>query len=244
MNRELLKKLNQRPISYYPVYRQITGSTTAGILLSQLMYWFSKKDKIFKTDQELRDETLLTEKELKSAKANIKKLDFITVSREGLPAKTYYEIDWEKYAETLNNVQTREVKSSKQVGTNRPNCTGQIVQSNKNNNLITETTTETTHNKDAGVTVQVENEVPIEYAGKPKTSDDILKVYPQVSPFVAEIYLGSRFATGWKRNRAVITDWVQDFRVWLMQYEANHKQQNEAKPKGDFIDATKLKVVC
>lgn len=93
--RNILKQLNQKPIAYYPIYRQVTGSTTGGILLSQLMYWFSKKDKIFKTDLEIMEETFLTKKELENAKKLIKNLDFITVSREGLPAKTYYEIDWD-----------------------------------------------------------------------------------------------------------------------------------------------------
>ena len=60
MNKELLQQLNQKPIAYYPIYREITGSTTAGIMLSQLMYWFSKKDKIFKTDEDINTVTSAT----------------------------------------------------------------------------------------------------------------------------------------------------------------------------------------
>ena len=97
----ILKELNQRPIAYYPVYRKITGSTTAGILLSQLMYWFRNKDKIYKVDKELREETLLTEGELKNAKSILKRLPFLTISREGMPAKTFYQIDWDKFIEYL-----------------------------------------------------------------------------------------------------------------------------------------------
>ncbi len=37
----LLVALNQRPIAYYPIYVNITGSICAAIALSQLMYWFS-----------------------------------------------------------------------------------------------------------------------------------------------------------------------------------------------------------
>ena len=101
--KNVLKSLNQKPIAYYPIYRQITGSTTAGILLSQLMYWFSVKDKFYKTDEEIKKETLLTKKELENAKNKIKKLEFIEISREGIPAKTYYKIDWNLYFERLNN---------------------------------------------------------------------------------------------------------------------------------------------
>jgi len=144
--KQLFRELNQKPIAYYPVYRTITGSTTGGILLSQLMYWLSKKDKIFKTDKEIMEETLLTEKELKNAKKLIKQLDFITVSREGIPAKTYYEIDWEKFENCLKNndeiEQTSDDERAKQDCPKGPNCIVPNGQTNKNNNFNTENTTE------------------------------------------------------------------------------------------------------
>jgi hypothetical protein len=143
--KQILRELNQKPIAYYPVYRKLTGSTTGGILLSQLMYWFSKKDKIFKIDREIMEETLLTEKELKNAKKLIKNLDFITVSREGLPAKTYYEIDWEKFENCLKDddetVQTSDDETDKQDCPNGPNSMGQKVQTYIVKSL-TENTTE------------------------------------------------------------------------------------------------------
>lgn len=97
----ILKELNQRPIAYYPLYTKLTGSTTAGILLSQLMYWFSKKDKIFKTDAEILEETMLTENELRGAKLKLKNVNFIKVTREGTPAKTFYKINWQEYERAL-----------------------------------------------------------------------------------------------------------------------------------------------
>ena len=136
----VLKALNERPIAYYPIYRKITGSTTAGILLSQLMYWFSIKDKLYKTNIELMQETLLTEGELKGAKSKIKRLPFIEITREGVPAKTFYRIDWLKYEEYLYSQinQTRPVNSSHPVGSNSPNWISQIHPS------ITKTTTKST----------------------------------------------------------------------------------------------------
>lgn len=143
--KQILRELNQKPIAYYPVYRKLTGSTTGGILLSQLMYWFSKKDKIFKIDKEIMEETLLTEKELKNAKKLIKNLDFITVSREGLPAKTYYEIDWEKFENCLKNEdeieQTSDDETVKQDCPKGPNSMGPKVQTYIVKSL-TENTTE------------------------------------------------------------------------------------------------------
>ncbi|MDA3909630.1 MAG: hypothetical protein PF437_11145 [Sulfurimonas sp.] len=136
--KEMLKQLNQRPIAYYPIYRDIAGSTTAGILLSQLMYWFSKQDKIFKTDSEIMNETSLSENELRTAKKLIKKLDFITVKLEGLPAKTYYEIDWKTY-------QTSLVKSTELDKLNSQDSVSEINETFNDKSFDTETTTETTY---------------------------------------------------------------------------------------------------
>ena len=149
--RAILIALNQRPIAYYPIYRQLTGSTTAGILLSQLMYWFSKGDKFYKTDADIRSETLLTVDELKGAKKRIKKLSFIKITREGIPAKTYYEIDWVLYQDELNKILTQTSESNSHdivsgnsttrccnshdtVSGNSTNCDREIPQTNNKNN--------------------------------------------------------------------------------------------------------------
>ncbi|MCD8213117.1 MAG: hypothetical protein LUC34_03550, partial [Campylobacter sp.] len=81
-NTAFLRELNARPIALYPVYIEYTGSVTAGLLLSQIMFYFSsfKKDKIFKTDEEIREETKLSEKELRNEKSRIKNIPFITIS--------------------------------------------------------------------------------------------------------------------------------------------------------------------
>lgn len=149
---EILKQFNQKPIAYYPIYRKLTGSTTAGLLLSQLMYWFAKKDKFHKTDAEIMEETLLGKKELENAKKVIKKLPFIAVTREGVPAKTYYEIDWKKLEESLKNLaksgETSSPEAGKQDSTKGGNCAPRKGETNKGKSFDTETTTETTTEKE------------------------------------------------------------------------------------------------
>lgn len=151
----ILKELNQRSIAYYPLYAKLTGSTTAGILLSQLMYWFSKKDKIFKTDAEILEETMLTKNELRGAKLKLKDVSFIKITREGTPAKTFYKIDWQEYEKTLlkftknkekttsENHQTRLVKFTKLDSWNSLNL---ISENHETINKVTEITTKTTSN--------------------------------------------------------------------------------------------------
>ena len=103
-NKFIMKALNQRPIAYYPIYRVMTGTLTGGVLLSQLMFWFGVKDKIYKTDDDIRKETELTKNELRASKIKIRELPFIKVTREGNPAKTYNGINWKKYEKAMKRL--------------------------------------------------------------------------------------------------------------------------------------------
>ena len=76
---EYIKDLG-RPIAYYPNLKRITGSTTATILLCQLLYWTDKtKDDgwIWKTSDELEEETGLTYNEQRTARKNLVGTDLI-----------------------------------------------------------------------------------------------------------------------------------------------------------------------
>lgn len=116
-----LKLLNSRPIAVYPVYIDITGSVTAGLLLSQVMYWFGANDstKYYKTDDELMSETKLSVNELRTAKIALKELPFLTITREGIPAKTFYEINWDKFEKFISSfTKGKELKSTNKSGKN------------------------------------------------------------------------------------------------------------------------------
>lgn len=172
--KDILKKFNEKPIAYYPVYRKITGSTTGGILLSQLMYWFSKKDKIFKTDAEIMEETYLTKKELETAKNLIKKLDFITVSREGLPAKTYYEIHWEMMLSSFHDLGKLETPKG---GNYTPQKVETIHPDLGKHSIYTENTTENTtenkkiNKKNLTLVDELENEIELTEKAKEILTD-------------------------------------------------------------------------
>src|SRR5262249_7190636 len=105
MLRITMKKLHQTPISYYPIHAKMMGGVAGGVALSQLMYWYgtTEGERFFKTDKELKEETGLSEYELKEAKKTLKTLPFLTVTIEGLPAKTFYEIDIVLYFENLHS---------------------------------------------------------------------------------------------------------------------------------------------
>jgi hypothetical protein len=87
--------LNQSPIAFYPIYADLTGSITGGVLLSQIMYWFGqmKGERFYKTDADLMQETRLTETEFKNAKKRIADLSFIDIIRDRVSNRTYYCVD-------------------------------------------------------------------------------------------------------------------------------------------------------
>ena len=92
--KSLLKALAQRPIAYQKIYTLITGSITAGLLLSQIVYWwYSKEREFYKTDKAFRDELAMSHKEFKTAKSKLKKLKLITTAIRGVPRKTFYRLE-------------------------------------------------------------------------------------------------------------------------------------------------------
>jgi hypothetical protein len=219
-----LRELNQRPIAYYPIYRKITGSTTGGILLSQLMYWFAKKDKIFKTDIEIMDETFLTKKELENAKKLIKNLSFVRVSVEGVPAKTYYEIDWNLYEKEIGisskNGETRIHETGNLVSPNGGNCTppnGETIKVKSLNRDYTENTTEKKNiKKDFSFSLkkltQLEN-TSQEYQEK-------LRAYAVVKDggYSYESFLNHHLA-----KKSGFADWSRAYNTWLQNTQKFNK---------------------
>jgi hypothetical protein len=136
--KNLLIQLNQRPIAVYPIYIKITGSVNAGLLLSQLMYWYGAMNgKIFyKTDAEIMEETCLSESELRTAKNKLKSMSFIEIKAKGVPAKTYYSINAEKLISEIHNFSS--AKSTKLKTRNQRNSNSEF------NETITKNTTENT----------------------------------------------------------------------------------------------------
>lgn len=91
----LLYSLNGKTIAYRSIYTQITGKLTAGILLSQVVYWSGIKrgGEFYKTNEEFAIETALSLDEVKSAKKILISLNLISVEHKSLPRRTYYKLN-------------------------------------------------------------------------------------------------------------------------------------------------------
>ena len=152
--KEILIKLNQRPIAVYPIYIKLTGSVTSGLLLSQIMYWYSAVNgrAFYKSDAEIMEETMLTANELRSAKLRLKGLSFMNMYLKGVPARTHYEIDADLLFSEINKSSL--VKSTKLDKLNPRNSYSEI------NETITESTTENTTKNTTKNGCELNNSLP------------------------------------------------------------------------------------
>jgi hypothetical protein len=152
--KEILIKLNQRPIAVYPIYIKLTGSVTSGLLLSQIMYWYSAVNgrAFYKSDAEIMEETMLTANELRSAKLRLKSLSFMNMYLKGVPARTHYEIDADLLFSEINKSSL--VKSTKLDKLNPLNSVSDI------NETITEITAENTTKNTTKKGCEFENPLP------------------------------------------------------------------------------------
>jgi len=94
-----------RTVAYMPGLKKITHSTTATILLCQLLYWSDKATDgwIWKTADDIEEETGLTYNEQKTARSTLVALDIIEEERKRLDHCSRYRVKinvmndlWEK----------------------------------------------------------------------------------------------------------------------------------------------------
>lgn len=100
----LNEKFGIRSILYIKFFAELSGSINAAILLSQLLYWWgkgSKKGWVFKTANEMREETGLTKDQQASAIKIWEDSEVLEVERFGSPPKRHFKIDIEKLLDLL-----------------------------------------------------------------------------------------------------------------------------------------------
>lgn len=90
--------LTDRPIAYHATVAKAVGSATAGVLLSQFLYWTPRTDDpdgwFYKTQAEITDETALTRWEQETARARLKSLGVLEEKRRGVPGKIYFRVSF------------------------------------------------------------------------------------------------------------------------------------------------------
>ncbi|MDD1607533.1 MAG: hypothetical protein LUQ18_03355 [Methylococcaceae bacterium] len=103
MSIEIIKAFSgQKAIVIYPVYLDITGDYATAAALSQVLYWHEKCGKFDKTDSDFALELCLTTKQFRRVKTALKSLSFLKITLEKTPSKTFYDVDSESLATSIN----------------------------------------------------------------------------------------------------------------------------------------------
>lgn len=89
--------LGDKPIAFHPIFARVTGSVTAALFLSQLLYWWCRRtgDSVYKTREEWEEETTLSADRQRSAIRRLTKLGILRVELLGLPARNHYFVNEE-----------------------------------------------------------------------------------------------------------------------------------------------------
>lgn len=107
-----------KPIAYYPKLAKPLGGVSAAILFSQLFYWQDKATSnlgVYKTRDELEDETGLSHNEQRTAAKKLCEKGILIVTEKRLEHKTFYKIDNETVNEILGDFASSMTTSSRDI---------------------------------------------------------------------------------------------------------------------------------
>jgi hypothetical protein len=95
MTRDEAIRLLRRPIAFHRIFVTISGSVSAGLMLSQAWYWKDHTDDgwFWKTRHDWWTETALTRFEQEGARRILRDKGFMEESLRGMPAKTYFRVN-------------------------------------------------------------------------------------------------------------------------------------------------------
>ncbi len=101
----LVKSLLDSPIAFHRPLVRVTGSVTAALFLSQLMYWSPRgKDPagwIYKRVEERTEETGLSRDEQQTVRKRLVQLGVLEEQRRGIPYRLYYRLNLQQLADLL-----------------------------------------------------------------------------------------------------------------------------------------------
>lgn len=111
VNMEKLSEIPDRPIAFHRCIVGLVGSVSAALVLSQAIYWQKRVSAQhsgwwYKTRSQWTEETGLSRYEQESARKRLRAVGVVTEDKRGMPAKTWYRVDYPALMDLLSN--TRE----------------------------------------------------------------------------------------------------------------------------------------
>jgi hypothetical protein len=98
-----------RPVAYFPIFASKLGGVTPAVMFCQLSHWYRIEairewdGWIYKTTQDMYDETGLTRWEQETARKRLVSVGVIETKVKGIPPKMNYRIRWETFESLWGN---------------------------------------------------------------------------------------------------------------------------------------------
>ena len=112
-----------RPVAYYPELTKITGSVNVSIFLCQLIYWKGKEANpdgwIYKTRDEILQETGLSRTEQETARQKLRGINFLKEKFKGIPRKLYFYLNLDEINKKWLEIQQNSDKTARRSLKNR-----------------------------------------------------------------------------------------------------------------------------
>jgi len=110
LRKETLIAVLGNPIAYYSISARILGRVEEGIFVSQFFSWYDKGDHpeewIYKTQDEIFEETGLTRRNQETARRQLRGLGVLEEKRAGIPARLHYRLNLDTLAALVNETVT------------------------------------------------------------------------------------------------------------------------------------------
>lgn len=199
MSKDLVIQMLQcKPIAYRSDFAKITDSVTAGVMLSQLFYWDGKSTKhgdgwVEKTQEEMYEETGLSDKQQRTAKFILEKHNFIESGRKGDRGRLCYRVNFDEVFNALTKHYSDRQKGSsedqigKKAELHRHNGTSKIGEKAvlSLQRVQTESTTEKGQNSDELLPLMPE---PVNTRKKKKEKPIAVKPPPSLITEIKDIF--------------------------------------------------------
>ncbi|UMO77891.1 DNA replication protein [Acinetobacter phage Cato] len=137
-----------RPVAYFPKLGVYLDSVTAGVFLCQMIYWHDKATSelgVYKTSEEIQEETGLTYREQVTARKKLCSLGLIEETNKRLEHKIYFKFNESVFDEWLSGCLGIEIpERRKRISGNAENAIGRTT---KTHFVLQENTQENTNTK-------------------------------------------------------------------------------------------------
>ena len=156
-------RLLGRPIAYHPKLAKLLGSVNAAILFGQLVYWSDKTSHefgIYKTAEQIEEETGLSPKEQKTAREKLVKLKVLTETYRRLEHRLYFKINFAVYDDfVLQYLAKSNTENTENPDENSGNDKSEILETQKGDSGIDKSEVPETQKGDSGIDKSAVGEV-------------------------------------------------------------------------------------